>query len=176
MAYFEQDKTGNYHYVGNWQVFRGNADRETRIIMILISILAASILATGLLPGDSTHVWYVMGPYAFSFLTAGVTIYYDIRFMVSRWVLMEYEHKSGVGTASFCALLTAFLLAFSGVGQIVYITRCHPERIAADILIAFTALLGCFAAFFHRYRCRHKWHWELISERERQKYTEEYGG
>ena len=45
MQNFEPDKTGNYHYVGNWQILRSDAKQETRTVSILLALLIAGILA-----------------------------------------------------------------------------------------------------------------------------------
>ena len=171
MQNFEPDKAGNYHYVGNWQILRSDAKQETRTVSILLALLIAGILAVGLIPGSVNHLWYVMGPYAFTFLTAGVSTYYCVSFMISHWVLMEQEHKRGIGTVSVLLLLTVFLMGFAAIGQIVSFFIISEHKLLPDILIAVTAWIACVAAAILRHRVKHRWHFELISEKERQEYV-----
>lgn len=170
MLYFEKDADGKYRYVGNWQIFRENGNKETKNVIFLLCVIAFGIISIGLLPGASVHTWYVMAPYAFSFLTAGLTTFYSISFMVSRWVLMEQEHKNGMGVISAFSSLTSILMLATCVGQIIYICGLKKDVMISDIFIAVLAFVASYASMVLRYRVKHKWHWELISEMERQRF------
>ncbi len=169
MLHFEKNADGKYQYVGNWQIFREDGNKETKKVIILLCIIVFGIICMGLLPGTSIHTWYVMAPYAFSFLTAGLTTFYSVSFITSHWVLMEQEHKNGLGMISFFSLLTLILMLATCVGQIVYILRAENDTVISDIVIAILAFAASAASMVLRYRVKHRWHWELISEKERQR-------
>lgn len=173
MLQFEKNADGKYQYVGNWQILREDGNKETKKVIILLCIIAFGIISVGLLPGASAHTWYVMAPYAFSFLTAGLTTFYSISFMISHWVLMEQEHKNGLGMISAFSSLTSILMFATCVGQIIYICGLKKDVMISDIFIVILAFATSYSSMALRYRVKHKWHWELISEMERQRFMNE---
>ncbi len=158
MQNFEKDASGRYKYLGNWQFFRGNAAAETKTVIILMVMMALGIIGVGCVPGASIRKWYILGPYAFSFLFAGVTVFYCICILLSHWIMMEHEHKSAMFGVKLCSGLASLVMFLTFAGQVVNIVANKPEFLLANIVIAALALMGFIGAWILFGRSRKEWH------------------